>query len=86
MIFWKLHMSANIGLESMIHISMNAEITCKWLMKLILRLILEKLEKLSFEKIILKYFEGTFREFFRKNHNTWESVQQLCRLVDLDEK
>ena len=43
---------------------MKAKITCNWLMKLVLRFTLEKLEKLSFKKIIPKFVDGNFRDFF----------------------
>ena len=42
---------------------MKTKITQNWLMKIVLRFTLEKLKKLSFQKIIPKCFEATFRNF-----------------------
>ena len=41
---------------------MKSKITYNWLMMLVLKFTLEKLEKLSFKKIIPKYFDGTFQD------------------------
>ena len=43
---------------------MKARITCDWQMKLVLRFIVEKLEKLGFQNITPKKFDETFRDFF----------------------
>ena len=45
---------------------MKAEIACDWLMKLVLRSTLERFENLRFQEFILKFFEGTFQEFYWK--------------------
>ena len=43
---------------------MKAEISSNWMMKSVMGFTFEKLEKLCFQKIILKFFVGTFRDFF----------------------
>ena len=40
------------------------EKTYDWLIKLVLRLTLGKLDKLTFQKILLRFFDRTFQDFF----------------------
>ena len=46
---------------------MKARITSNWLMKLVLRFTLEKLEKLTFQKIIRDFFSGKFQKIGDRN-------------------
>ena len=50
---------------------MKARITCNWLIKLYLRFNFKKLEKLSFQKIIPKFFDGTSWDFLLESSNKW---------------
>ena len=69
-LFWKLHILANIGFSVLIYTQKKGNKTYNWVMKSVLEFTFEKLEKLSFQKIILKFFDGTFQYFFfRKFRN-----------------
>ena len=43
---------------------MKAKIRCDLPIKFVLRFLLEKLKKISFQKTIPKFFDGTFRDYF----------------------
>ena len=66
MIFWKFYISANIGLRGMTFNINESQKTHGWLMKSVLGFTFEKFEKLSFQKFISKFFDGTFQDFFWK--------------------
>ena len=64
MIFWTLHIPEISAWGAWSIHQMKAKITCHWLMKLVLRFTLKKLQNSSFQKIILKFLNKTFSSLF----------------------